>query len=106
MFITNLALVRCIYQVATITKPRLKWTSDRAYLKITDGPNRGLATGCLSASDRSSAELTAWLLRSIGKGASALTQSDVTGRRSSLARMTSADLVQRKGLGLALCSAR
>ena len=38
--------------------------------------------------------------------ASALTQRDVTGRRSSLARMASADLVQTKGLGLALCSAR
>src|SRR5262249_43162997 len=38
--------------------------------------------------------------------ASALTQRDVTGRRSSLAKMASADWVQTKGLGLALCSAR
>src|SRR5438552_7331451 len=43
-----------------------------------------------------------------GKGGheSVLTQTDGTGRRSSLARMASADLVQRKGWGLALCSAR
>src|ERR1700730_11712402 len=39
-------------------------------------------------------------------GASALTQRDGTGRRSSLARIASADLVQTNGLGLALCSAR
>jgi 8-hydroxy-5-deazaflavin:NADPH oxidoreductase len=38
--------------------------------------------------------------------ASALSQTDVTGRRSSLARMAAADWVQTKGLGLALCSAR
>src|SRR6516164_11774158 len=37
---------------------------------------------------------------------SALTETDGTGQRSSLARMASADLVQTKGLGLALCSAR
>ena len=37
---------------------------------------------------------------------SALNQTDSTGQRSSLARTASADLVQRKGLGLALCSAR
>jgi hypothetical protein len=37
---------------------------------------------------------------------SALTQRDVTGRRSSLARMASADWVQTKGMGLALYSAR
>ena len=37
---------------------------------------------------------------------SALTQRDVAGRRSSLARMASADLVQRKGFGLALWSVR
>jgi hypothetical protein len=37
---------------------------------------------------------------------SALSQTDGTGQRSSLARMASADLVQTKGLGLALCSAR
>jgi hypothetical protein len=39
-------------------------------------------------------------------GTSALTQREVTGRRSSLARMASADWVQTKGLGLALYSAR
>jgi hypothetical protein len=38
--------------------------------------------------------------------ASAVTQTDGTGQRSSLARMASADFVQTKGLGLALCSAR
>jgi hypothetical protein len=38
--------------------------------------------------------------------ASALTQTDGTGQRSSFARISSADLVQTKGLGLALCSAR
>ena len=38
--------------------------------------------------------------------ASAPTQTDGTGQRSSLARMASAVLVRRKGLGLALCSAR
>jgi uncharacterized linocin/CFP29 family protein len=39
--------------------------------------------------------------------ASALSQTDGTGgQRSSLAIMASADLVQTKGLGLALCSAR
>src|SRR5438270_13890439 len=37
--------------------------------------------------------------------ASALSQTDGTGQRSSLARIASADLVQTKGLGLALCSA-
>ncbi len=37
---------------------------------------------------------------------SALSQTDGTGRRSSLARMASADLVQTNGFGLALCSAR
>lgn len=37
---------------------------------------------------------------------SALNQTDGTGQRSSLARMASADWVQTKGLGLALCSAR
>jgi hypothetical protein len=42
----------------------------------------------------------------INRGTSALTQTDSTGQRSSLARMASADLVQTKGLGLALCSAR
>jgi DNA-binding transcriptional LysR family regulator len=36
----------------------------------------------------------------------ALTQTDSTGQRSSLARIASADLVQTNGLGLALCSAR
>jgi hypothetical protein len=36
----------------------------------------------------------------------ALNQTKVTGRRSSLARMASADFVQTKGLGLALCTAR
>ena len=35
---------------------------------------------------------------------SALTHSEGTGRRSSLARMVSADLVQTKGLGSSLCS--
>src|SRR4029077_13783999 len=35
--------------------------------------------------------------------ASALSQTDGTGQRWSLAMMASADLVQRKGLGLALC---
>src|SRR5438094_599376 len=34
------------------------------------------------------------------------THSEDTGRRSSLARIASADLVQTNGLGLALCSAR
>jgi Family of unknown function (DUF5677) len=38
--------------------------------------------------------------------ASAMTQTDGTGQRSSLARMSSAGLVQTKGLRLALCSAR
>ena len=38
--------------------------------------------------------------------ASAVTQTDGTGQRSSLARMASADFVQTKGLWLALCSAR
>ena len=38
--------------------------------------------------------------------ASAVTQTDGTGQRSSLARMASADFVQTKGLGLALCSVR
>jgi hypothetical protein len=38
--------------------------------------------------------------------ASVLTQTDSTGQRSSLTRMASADVVQTKGLGLALCSAR
>jgi len=37
---------------------------------------------------------------------SAVTQTDGTGQRSSLARMASADFVQTKGLGLALCSVR
>ena len=37
---------------------------------------------------------------------SALSQTDGTGHRSSLAKIASADLVQTKGLGLALCSAR
>jgi hypothetical protein len=37
---------------------------------------------------------------------SALSHTDATGHRSSLARMASADLIQTKGLGLALCSAR
>jgi hypothetical protein len=37
---------------------------------------------------------------------SALSQTDGTGRRSSLARMASADFVQTNALGLALCSAR
>ena len=37
---------------------------------------------------------------------SALNQTEVTGRRSSLAIMASADWVQTKGLGLSLCSAR
>jgi len=41
-----------------------------------------------------------------GGGSSAVNQTAGTGQRSSLARMGSADLVQRKGLGLALCSAR
>jgi hypothetical protein len=41
-----------------------------------------------------------------GLQASAPTQTDGTGQRSSLARIVSADLVQTKGLGLALCSAR
>jgi hypothetical protein len=38
--------------------------------------------------------------------ASAPTQTDSTRQRSSLVRMGSADLVQTKGLGLALCSSR
>ena len=38
--------------------------------------------------------------------ASALAQTDRTGQRSSFASIASADLVQTKGLGLALCSAR
>ncbi len=38
--------------------------------------------------------------------ASALAQTDGTGRRSSLVRIASADLVQTKGFGLTLCSAR
>jgi hypothetical protein len=37
---------------------------------------------------------------------SAVNQTDDTGQRSSLAKMASADLVQTKGLELALCSAR
>src|SRR5215813_4868361 len=37
---------------------------------------------------------------------SAPNQTDGTGQRWSLARIASADLVQTKGLGLALCSAR
>jgi hypothetical protein len=37
---------------------------------------------------------------------SALAQTDGTGRRSSLARIASADWGQTNGLGLALCSAR
>jgi len=37
---------------------------------------------------------------------SVLTQTDSTGQRSSLTRMASADVVQIKGLGLALCPAR
>src|SRR6267378_1334769 len=37
---------------------------------------------------------------------SALDQTDSTGRRSSLTRIVSADLVQTNGLGLVLCSAR
>ena len=37
---------------------------------------------------------------------SALSQTDGTGSRSSLARMASADWVQTKGFGLVLCSAR
>src|SRR4029077_15808699 len=41
-----------------------------------------------------------------GGAASALNQTEVTGRRSSLAIIASADLVQTNGLGLALCSAR
>jgi hypothetical protein len=36
----------------------------------------------------------------------ALSQTDGTGQRSSLARMASADWVHTKGLGQALCSAR
>jgi len=39
-------------------------------------------------------------------GSSALSQTDGAGQRSSLARMASADWVQRNGRGLALCSAR
>jgi hypothetical protein len=38
--------------------------------------------------------------------ARALSQTDSTGQRASLAIMASADWVQTKGLGLALCSAR
>jgi len=38
--------------------------------------------------------------------ASALNQTEVTGRRSSLAIMASADWVQTNGFGLSLCSAR
>ena len=38
--------------------------------------------------------------------ASALTQTDDTEQRSSLTRMASPDVVQTKGLRLALCSAR
>jgi Protein of unknown function (DUF1566) len=38
--------------------------------------------------------------------ASALAQTDSTGRRLSLARIAAADLVQTKGLGWALCSTR
>jgi hypothetical protein len=41
-----------------------------------------------------------------GHSTSALSQTDGTGQRSSLARIASADWVQTKGLGLALCSAR
>jgi hypothetical protein len=41
-----------------------------------------------------------------GTPSSALNQTKVTGRRSSLAIMASSDWVQTNGLGLALCSAR
>ena len=44
--------------------------------------------------------------KTVDFAASALTQTDGTGQRSSLARMALADLVQTKGLGLAFCSAR
>ena len=42
----------------------------------------------------------------VGRVSSAQTHSDDTGMRLSLARMALADLVQTKGLGVALCSAR
>src|SRR6516165_9509349 len=46
------------------------------------------------------------MFQSLPVGSSAVTQTDGTGQRSSLARMASADFVQTKGLGLALCSVR
>jgi hypothetical protein len=47
-----------------------------------------------------------WELHKALSATSALSQTDGTGQRSSLAIMSSAELIQRKGLGLALCSAR
>src|ERR1700687_938160 len=43
---------------------------------------------------------------SMTRATSALTQTEGTGRRLTLARMTSVGLVQTKGLGSALCSSR
>ena len=49
---------------------------------------------------------TDWSPRFFQKLPSALNYTESTGQRSSLAKMASADWVQTKGLGLALCSAR
>jgi len=65
MFITNLALVRCVYQVVTITIMASAQVDQRQGLPKDNGwpePN-GLASGCLSASDRDSAESSAELSR-------------------------------------------
>jgi hypothetical protein len=67
---------------------------DEEYLKWGTSPG---ANGSLTPKGMLAAE---------DLGASAPTQTDGTGQRSSLARIVSADLVQTKGLGLALCSAR
>jgi hypothetical protein len=47
-----------------------------------------------------------WFRTALDTASSALSQTDGTGQRSSLAIIASADLVQTKGLGLALFSAR
>jgi len=48
----------------------------------------------------------AGVLRAQKSPSSASNQTDGTGQRSSLSKIASADWVQTKGLGLALCSAR